>query len=290
MAPTLIVVGDVMLDVSVAADRLVTGGDVHGDVRVSSGDSGANAAAWAAAAGAHVRLFGRVGDDLAGRQLRQALAERGVEPVLSVDGAARTGAMLVVREAGERSMVADRGANGSLSPEDLPDRLEADAVLVSGYLLFDPGSEAAAREALRRAVAPVVAVDAASWPLLRGFGAERFLEATSAATVLFANHRESFALTGLNVEESARTLSADYAVCCIKLGAEGAIVVAGAGARTERAPSPTVEEVDPTGAGDAFDGAFLAAFGGGVSLRASLETGCLAGSKAAGTASSWPGS
>lgn len=233
-----------------------------------------------------MRLFGRVGDDLAGRLLRQALAERGVEPVLSVDGAARTGAMLVVREAGERSMVADRGANGSLTPEDLPDRLEADAVLVSGYLLFDPGSEAAAREALRRAVAPVVAVDAASWPLLRGFGAERFLEATSAATVLFANHRESFALTGLNAEESARTLSADYAVCCIKLGAEGAIVVAGA--RTERAPSPTVEEVDPTGAGDAFDGAFLAAFAGGASLRASLETGCLAGSNAAGTASSWP--
>ncbi|MBA3728956.1 MAG: hypothetical protein H0W94_07145 [Actinobacteria bacterium] len=56
MAPTLIVVGDVMLDVSVAADRLVTGGDVHGDVRVSPGGSGANAAAWAAA-GARVRLF-----------------------------------------------------------------------------------------------------------------------------------------------------------------------------------------------------------------------------------------
>ncbi|CAN5312202.1 sugar kinase [soil metagenome] len=288
MAPTLIVVGDVMLDVSVAADRLATGGDVHGDVRVSPGGSGANAAVWAAAAGARVRLFGRVGDDLAGRLLRQALAERRVEPVLSVDGAARTGAMLVVREVGERSMVADRGANASLTPEDLPDRLEADAVLVSAYLLFDPGSEAAAREALRRAVAPLVAVDAASWPLLRAFGAERFLEATSAATVLLANHQESFALTGLNAEESARALSADYAVCCIKLGAEGAIVVARAGARTERAPSPTVEEVDPTGAGDAFDGAFLAAFAGGASLRASLETGCLAGSNAAGTASSWP--
>ncbi len=83
MAPTLIVVGDVMLDVSVAADRLATGGDVHGDVRVSPGGSGANAAVWAAAAGARVRLFGRVGDDIALQLANAGLAAEVAAAVLS---------------------------------------------------------------------------------------------------------------------------------------------------------------------------------------------------------------
>jgi sugar/nucleoside kinase (ribokinase family) len=136
--PDLIVVGDVMVDVGVAAGELARGGDIHGEVRLRPGGSAANAAVWAASAGARVRLYGRVGDDLPGRMLARALEERGVEPALVVDPSQRTGAVLSVREPGERSMVADRGANARLSPEDLPDRLQAAAVLVSGYLLFHP--------------------------------------------------------------------------------------------------------------------------------------------------------
>src|SRR6266540_1287072 len=175
--PDVIVVGDVMTDVMVDADQLARGGDVHGEVRVRPGGAGANAAAWAAAAGASVRLHGAVGDDLAGRVLRDAFIERGVEFVPRVDPKARTGAMLVVRQPGDRSMVAHRGANATLTPEDLPARLEATAVLVSGYLLFDPGSEATALAALDRAAAETVAVDAASWPLIGPYGHDRFLEA-----------------------------------------------------------------------------------------------------------------
>src|SRR2546427_3408277 len=159
-----------MVDVSVEAGALATGGDMHGEVRIRPAGGGANAAVWAAQEGARVRLHGRVGDDLPGRLVAQALADRGVEAVLTVDPQARTGAMLVVRQGGERSMVADRGANGRLSTEDLPQRLRAEAVLVSGYLLFHPGSEAAAIAALARSEAPFVAIDASSWPLLEAYG------------------------------------------------------------------------------------------------------------------------
>ena len=94
--------------------------------------------------------------------------------------------MLVVHEPRERSMVADRGAGGRLTPDDLPVRLEADAVLVSGYtLLFEP-TFAAGMAALERASARFVAVDAASWPMVRSFGVDRFLEAKL--------HRDSCAL------------------------------------------------------------------------------------------------
>src|SRR5437773_2134958 len=196
MSPDVIVVGDVMVDVTVEAGALAHGGDVHGEVRLRPGGGGANAAVWAAAEGARVRLYGRVGDDLAGRLVRESLEERGVETCLAVDPTARTGTMLVVREGGERSMVADRGANGHLSVDDLPDALDAAAVLLSGYLLLAEESRDAGIAAILRARAGIVAVDAASWPLLREVGREAFFGSTEGVTLLMANEQEAEELGG----------------------------------------------------------------------------------------------
>ena len=284
--PDLIVVGDVMVDVSVDAATLKRGGDVHGDVRLRPGGAGANAAVWAATSGARVRLFARVGDDLPGRLLAQALEERGVDARLRFDSGSRTGTMLVLNEPGERSMVADRGANAALEPDDLPERLSARAVLVSGYLLFNPSSEPAARAALERADSPVVAVDAASWPLVRAFGAERFVSATKRATLLLANELEAEALTGLAGEAAARDLAGAYGAACIKLGAAGAVWAEGD--RVIASPAPQVEEIDATGAGDAFDGALLAALARGTGPERALALACHAGARAAGSHQPWP--
>lgn len=281
--PDLIVVGDVMVDVSVEAGSLAAGGDVHGQVRFRPGGAGANAAVWAACRGARVRLYGRVGDDLPGRFLAEAVAARGVEGRLTVDQAARTGAMLVVHQAGERSMVADRGANAALSPADLPDRLEARAVLVSGYLLFHPGSEQAARAALERADAPLVAVDAASWPLLEAFGVERFLEATTRANLLLANERESEVLSN----GDRVTLEDRFVRVCRKRGADGAVLASQGKALAAR-PDPVAHPLDPTGAGDAFDGVLLAALAEGASDEEALRRACDAGRTVVMSAETWP--
>lgn len=289
--PDVIVVGDVMADVVVSADSIAAGGDVDGEVRIRPGGAGANVAVWAAAAGARVRLHGRVGDDLAGRLLADALAERGVETALVRDPSAPTGAMLVLRSAGERSMVAGRGANANLAPADLPTVLEArGAVLVSAYPLLHPGSEAAARAALTRARAPHVAVDAASWPLVRHFGPARFLEAIAPATVLFANAREAAVLSGADPAAAAAALAERVGMACVKLGNEGAIMAemsAGGVATTRRGADPVVE-VDPTGAGDAFDGALLAALARGAGHEDALAEACRAGARAAAGAEAWP--
>src|SRR3990172_7879439 len=139
----VVTVGDVMVDVRVEADALEEGGDVHGRVMIRPGGSASNAAVWAAQAGARTRVHGRIGSDLAGALLREELIARGVEPALVMDPSADTGTMLVVHEPGERSMVADRGAGGHLQPQDLPELIEASAVLVSGYtLLFEPSHQA----------------------------------------------------------------------------------------------------------------------------------------------------
>lgn len=282
----LLAVGDVMLDVRVEAGALARGGDVHGRVVVRPGGSAANAAVWAAWAGAEAAVIGRVGDDVAGRVLREALAERGVRGELAVDPEAPTGTMLVVREAGERSMVADRGANARLSPSDLPERLEAGAVLVSGYVLLQEGSRPAALAALERAAAGLVAVDAASWPLLSAYGVERFLADIARANVLLANEREARTLTGREGAEAARALGDRRRIAAVKLGARGAVACV-EGEVVVR-PAEPVTERDPTGAGDAFDGVLLAELARGVEPAEALGRACHAGALQVSSERGWP--
>ena len=71
------------------------------------------------------------------------------------------------------------------------ERIEAGAVLVSGYLLLHPEGHDAAMAALERAQASWVGVEAASWPLVEAFGVERFFEATASANAVFANDQEA---------------------------------------------------------------------------------------------------
>jgi sugar/nucleoside kinase (ribokinase family) len=282
----VVTVGDVMIDVRVEADALEEGGDVHGRVLVRPGGSSSNAAVWAAQAGARARVHGRVGADTAGALVRDELIHRGVEPAFAVDADADTGTMLVVHEPGERSMVADRGANARLTPRDLPERIEARAVLVSGYaLLFEP-TFPAAQAALDRAAARFVAVDAASWPMLRDFGPERFLRVTERANTILLNEREAETLTGRRGEEAADALADRFPVVCVKLGESGAVMSwEGLVIRYGGVP---VKEADPTGAGDAFDGVLLAQLAAGRSPGDALHAACRAGAAVAASLETWP--
>jgi ribokinase len=275
-------VGDVMIDVAVEGDAVTRGGHVTGKVRVTAGGSAANAASWARAPGASAAVVGRVGDDVAGRVLRTALQERGIEPLLAVDDAASTGAVVTLGS----TIVAERGANARFAPADVPDRLEAGAVLVSGYALLHDDTEAAARAALERAEAGWIAVDAASARLLDRYGRERFFDATTAASVLLLNEDEAFALTADEPARAATVLGDLYRLVCVKRGAAGAVAVLDG--ELTAASAPRVEVVDPVGAGDAFSGALLAALAGGRPLTEALDDACRAGAGAAASGQSWP--
>ena len=183
-------------------------------------------------------------------------------------------------------MVADRGAAGRLAPSDLPPTIEAGAVFVSGYLLFDPGSEGAGRAALDRARAGHVAVEASTWPLLEAYGTHRFLEATSAATVLLANEREAEVLAGVPGDEAAPKLAADYGIAVVKLGARGAALASAD--VVLRSPAKEVAAGDPTGAGDAFDAAFLATLVRGRSLGRALDHAITTGGWVVSREEAWP--
>ena len=185
-------------------------------------------------------------------------------------------------------MVADRGANARLTPDDLPASLDAGAVLVSGYLLLQEPTTSAGLAAIERATATFVGVEASSWPLVEAFGPGRFLSETTGAgaNVLFANEREAEVLVGLSGTAAARALGERYRVACVKLGEKGA-AMSFDGSLVEVAAEPVIE-VDATGAGDAFDGVLLAALARGEQPEAALRRACHAGALVAASADTWP--
>jgi ribokinase len=251
--PRFVAVGEVMLDI--AAEEVVPGRVLHAPIRVRPGGSPVTAALAAGAEGVEAAVVGRVGDDLAGRSVREALVAAGVEPLLQVDPELPTGTFF---EAGTGTIVADRGANARLEVGPL----EADAVLVSGYFLFQSDGDP-----LAGIDAEWLAVDAGSSRLVR-------LEPTARADALFVNEEELRALGG-----DVSALCKRFRLVCVKRGAAGATAYLD-GAVEQRTPPERVP-VERAGAGDAFAGVLLAGLVLGRGLGDALERACAAGARAA---------
>ena len=280
-----VVLGDIAVDiVSTLRTPLVRGSDAAAEVRLMPGGSGANVAVWLARLGHRVSFVGRIGDDRFGRWLNDDLLAEGVEPRLIVDPRRGTGVIQVLVEpGGERTMVPDRGANAVWTAEEAPEALIAGGGLlhVVGYVLLDgasqPGALAAMAHARARGVP--ISLDPSSHGPLLSLGAEAFWDLVGRVDVLLPNRREAQVLTGHAEPEAALdALLAHAAVVVIKLDRDGCI--AGSGGEMIRVPAPAVAIANATGAGDAFDAAFLAGWSAGVGLskacRAAVSLGTFA--------------
>jgi sugar/nucleoside kinase (ribokinase family) len=234
----LVTVGDVMLDV--IADRLPGAGQrAHGSVQLRAGGSAVNAALAARELGADAQVVGRVGDDPAGELIAAKLAEQGVDARLARDHDLPTGTAIALHDA----VVADRGANARLSPDDLPP-LRGDALLVSGFALFQEGSREAAEAALASFEGEWTAVDLAS---------PRLARLDFDARVVFATQAEAQAVPGLEERFELVCLKDDYGV----------------------------ERSTPFGAGDTFAAAFLVALADGADVEGARESAREAAARAA---------
>ena len=111
---TIVVVGDLMVDVVAALPGpLAHGSDTPARISHTQGGSGANVAAWLAAAGADAAFAGRAGADPLGDAAVAALA--GVALAVERDPERPTGTCIVlVHPGGERTMIPDAGANDAL--------------------------------------------------------------------------------------------------------------------------------------------------------------------------------
>jgi ribokinase len=259
----VVVVGDVATDVVAVLDGVpAPGSDRPASIRSRGGGAGANVAVHLARLGVPVVLAGCVGDDPAGAGLLAELSAAGVEPrVRTVPGTATGTIISLVEPGGQRSMLADRGANLALRPEDLPAPAAGGHLHLSGYTLLDPGPRRAGLAALAGALAAgaTVSVDPASTGPLAAYGIERWLADTAAATLLLPNADEARLLTGCaDVRAAAGALAARHRIVAVSLGADGALWASGDVLVHRPAHPSTV--VDTTGAGDAFTAGLLAAW------------------------------
>jgi sugar/nucleoside kinase (ribokinase family) len=274
-----VAVGDVMVDV-VCAELPPPNARVHADVSIRAGGSAVNAAAAAAAKGELAAVVGRIGSDPPGQLVVTELEELGVEANLARDRELPTGiAVSLGVDPSSPSVVATRGANARLSPEDIPDLRGVDALLVSGFALFQPGSSEAARTALARSADAWRGIDVGSPGLAAAAGDFGFGADGERRTVVLATADEARAMTGQEPEDAARTLASRFSVACVKLGEQGAL--AATGEQVERRSVGRETRRSPFGAGDAFGATFLIALAAGDSLGLALDRACAAGARAA---------
>lgn len=246
-------IGDLLLDITIVPDGpLRPDDDRAAKIGLGGGGQAANFCSWAAALGEPVRLITRVGDDELGKRLVSDLEAAGVE-VCAVWAAEPTGSIAVlVAPDGQRSMATDRGASVGMRPDDLLPAWFADVQLihVPAYSLFiDPlGKATRAAIGLVRDAGGMLSIDLSSVAGLKEYGATKmaYYLARLQPELLFGTVAEAETI-GVALENLAQ-------VPVIKLGAAGCSVFG------RLIPAPVVQQVDGTGAGDAFAAAFCAAW------------------------------
>lgn len=291
--PRLYVAGDLGLDVVVRPSAaLAWGDDTPARVDLLGGGQGANVAAWArwARPGVEVHLLSQVGADPLGRLLTRAVRAFGV--TVHATRAARATRVVSLVEGERRSLLADLPAGPWAS---LPEAGPAGPALlyVSGYVLVRRGGGAWLRSALawaRRHGVRLAVTPSARSVLARGErGLERWRRLQAAAWAVLMNLDEARALTGApDARRAATALAATGVVALVTDGRRGAWL-AEAGAAARRTPPAAAKRLlDPTGAGDAVAGAFLAALAAGDGPRRAADAAMAAGACAVARQGAWP--
>ncbi len=240
--------------------------------------------------GTPAAIVSRVGDDDFGRLNLDRLAADGVD-VSGVDVAAgeATGSAFVrYRPDGSRTFVFNiaHSATGTLVLTPGAETLMArcDHLHVMGTALSAPRVAHVAREAMARIKArggtlsfdPNLRAEILDTPGLR----EALDEALTLSDLFLPSGEEIFLFTEARDEAGAVEELLDRGVSdiVIKRGAEGASHF-DRGGRTDMSPLP-VEEVDPTGAGDCFGGAFVSFWLAGAPAETALRYANAAGAHA----------
>jgi len=266
------------------------------------GGKGANQAVAAARLGASVTLVALVGDDDLGRSAMDAYQTEGIDTrYVTVDSRAPSGvALIVVDDRGENAIAVAPGANNHLSVEDVAAARtaieSADMLLVqleipldSAVRAIELAHAAGTRVVLNPAPAQHLPPDVLSLVdiltpneseaqrLAESLG---FDESSGVAEPLNLDELPSVAEPLGVANASARCDANDHAARLLAAGVQTVLVTLGARgvlwaereAQVQRLPAPTVEAVDSTGAGDAFNGALAVALANGDNLETAITS------------------
>lgn len=261
----VIVIGDVINDILAKSHSEATyNSDTRATIKIVPGGSAANTATWLGAVGGDVSLIARVGTRDASVH-EDAVSQYGVKPVFALDEDCETGSIvIVIDETGRRTMFTDRGANLRLTSDDVPSELltAPGHLHLTGYTLFEPHLREVAADIMARAkqAGMTISLDPSSIAFIREVGVTEFLELCTDVDVFLPNGEEATYLAEVSdVEDAVRVLS-EHAGCVAATDEERGAIVAIRGGDPVRVPTTTVDVVDTTGAGDAFNAGFLTAW------------------------------
>ena len=253
------------------------GGVLVEEIRVTAAGSAGGTALVLAKLGAKVRSAGAIGTDAAGDMLLALLERDGVDTGLLVrrDDVQTSASVLPIRPSGERPAFHVVGANGTFTPDDLPDdEIEAATHLHLGGPEFMGGEAAAPLLARAREHGVVTSADvlAPGEPgLLDWIG-----PALGELDYFLPNDDQVLALTGADDLEAGCRALLDRGVGCVaaSCGAHGVLLVDEDGAG--QIPAFEIEAVDTTGCGDAFSAGFLRGLSLGRDRPDAARLGCAA--------------
>lgn len=280
--PAVVVVGSANVDFTVQVDRAPKPGEtIFGrNLLISFGGKGANQAVAARRAGAAAAFVGKVGQDQHGEQIRTHLETVGIGKVgLISDASCATGvAFILVEPDGRNQIVVASGCNYRLTPAEID---ACDHLLTGEILLLQLETPVeTVFSALRRAK------EKGMRTILNPAPATRLpQEVFPLVDLLTPNETEASTLTGVAVEDrggaeeaGANLLAMGCGGVIITLGADGALWMSKDGA--QHFPGFSVQPVDSTAAGDAFNGALAAALAEGSALEEAIPFANAAGAVA----------
>jgi len=283
--PDLIVRGDVTPEFG-QAEKLVDRADLV------IGGSGAITACGAARLGLRVAFAGVVGEDVFGRFMQDALAERGVDTTgLVVDPSRPTGLSVVLSKGEDRATLSALGAIADLRAGMIDHALLGSSrhVHVSSYFL-QTGLAADLPPLFREAreAGGTTSIDPNWDPAGEWDGGLLSLLAQTDCFLL--NSVEARSITGVDdIDVAALTLAERGSIVAVKFGQGGGLALWGD--EVVRSESIPADVVDTTGAGDSFDAGFLAGRLAGLPLSRCLQLAVACGSlstRAAGGTAAQP--
>ncbi|MEO7294990.1 MAG: PfkB family carbohydrate kinase [Candidatus Limnocylindria bacterium] len=238
-APTVVVIGDALLDVTARpATPARVGADVPADIRLGCGGQGANLAVRLARQGFEVALICGLGDDAAGSLVTDVMRAEGVR-LNPVPVEATGSVVILLDEDGERSMLSRRSP--FVAGIDVP---TGTWTVVSGYCFIEADAAAFARSLAdlesRRVVVGCTVPELSQ-------GAWSAAVAAARPDLLVLNRDEAQALGPIDSLSPAAVVTASDVITCSVDGMRLTIAVP---------PGPPA--ADTTGAGDAFAAALVA--------------------------------
>jgi ribokinase len=276
--PTVTVVGSYNVGLTMQIDDFPAPGEtvIGRNFAEGPGGKGSNQAIAAARLGAESQFVGRIGDDQYGEDALALWKREGVTiDNIDRDPNVHTGVgFVIVDENGKNEITVAPGANEHLSRSDVR---EADNAIESASTLLvqleigdDPIQTA------------VETADAADVNVVCNPAPARELPRSILKHVdyLTPNEHEARMLAGTDGDERDETVAREL----LNLGVETVVLTRGsAGAllvsddSIEQVDAPSVEAVDTTGAGDAFNGAFAVALAEGHDDLEAVRFACAAG-------------